>query len=103
MPQIKTIVEKNIPGSKLVRLFGKELSFVLPQDSIDLFPRLFLSVSSCVVDTTIKLHFTTAYVLQIENDISRNGDLGIASYGVSMTSLGNTHFTTKKKKKKKLN
>lgn len=63
---IRNAVQATIEGSEQARLFGKELSFVLPRDRVTSFPQLF--------------HL-------VEKDIYGSGAMGISSYGVSMTTL----------------
>ena len=41
---IRAKVKSTVPGSEQARLFGKELSFVLPRDKVTVFPQLFQSV-----------------------------------------------------------
>ena len=43
---IRERVQATEPGSEQARLFGKELSFVLPRDKVTIFPQLFQSVGS---------------------------------------------------------
>ena len=64
--RLKTEVQATIPGSEQARLFGREVSFVLPRDQVSKFPTLFQ---------------------QVEKEITSEGSLGISSYGVSMTTL----------------
>ena len=42
---IRNAVQATIEGSEQARLFGKELSFVLPRDKVTSFPQLFHLVS----------------------------------------------------------
>jgi hypothetical protein len=71
VPAIRDLIESCVPGAEQSRLFGRELSYVLPRDQINKFPGLFAN---------------------IESDISKSSGggsegLGINSYGVSMTTL----------------
>ena len=70
-----------VVGSNLARNHGQELSFVLPLTEVSSFPVLFKKV-----DEFVLIHFHVLF-LKIEDDISVEGDLGISSYGVSMTTL----------------
>ena len=72
---------KTVVGSNLARNHGQELSFVLPLTEVSSFPVLFKKV-----DEFVLIHFHILF-LKIEDDISVEGDLGISSYGVSMTTL----------------
>ncbi|XP_023324416.1 ATP-binding cassette sub-family A member 9 [Eurytemora carolleeae] len=63
---IRNMVIKQVPGAHLAREYGRELSFVLPRDKVQVFPQLFR---------------------QIEESIRLDDELGISSYGVSMTTL----------------
>ena len=72
---------KTVVGSNLARNHGQELSFVLPLTEVSSFPVLFKKVDEFVLN-----HFHVLF-LKIEDDISVEGDLGISSYGVSMTTL----------------
>ena len=42
--RIREKVQDTIPGSEQARLFGKELSFILPRKEVMKFPQLFQSV-----------------------------------------------------------
>jgi hypothetical protein len=35
LPGIRTMIESHVPGAAQNRLFGRELSYVLPRDEID--------------------------------------------------------------------
>ena len=63
---LKEKVQESVPGAEQARLFGREVSFVLPRDQVSKFPSLF--------------H-------QVEDEIASQGSLGVSSYGVSMTTL----------------
>lgn len=64
---IARLVNAHVPKAEKARRHGRELSFILPHNAVDNFPPLFSA---------------------IEHEIStRNGRLGISSYGVSMTTL----------------
>ncbi|XP_059079473.1 cholesterol transporter ABCA5-like isoform X1 [Tigriopus californicus] len=63
--EIRELVKRFMPDAEQNRLFGRELSFILPRDDVDKFPDLFSA---------------------IESDIDKNLS-GISSYGVSMTTL----------------
>ena len=63
---LKEKVQEAVPGAEQARLFGREVSFVLPRDQVSKFPALF--------------H-------QVEDEIANQGSLGVSSYGVSMTTL----------------
>ena len=61
VPKITREVIRAVPGSKFGRLYGNELSFILPQDdqSVEYFANLFKAVSTlffylfCIVMMTI--------------------------------------------------
>ena len=63
LSQIDELVSENVPDAEKARLYGKELSYILPFDKVHAFPKLFGS---------------------IEDDIKGNGPLGIDSYGTTM-------------------
>lgn len=60
------LVKSHISSAKQSRIFGREVSYVLPRDQVDKFPGL----------------FTT-----IEQEMASRNRLGIDSYGASMTTL----------------
>jgi ATP-binding cassette subfamily A (ABC1) protein 5 len=61
------MIHRHVPSAEQARLFGRELSYILPREDVDKFSDLFSSIES-----------------EINN---KNGGLGISSYGVSMTTL----------------
>ncbi|CAG9831938.1 unnamed protein product [Diabrotica balteata] len=63
---ITQLVTRYIRTAKKDRRHGRELSYILPHNTVDNFSSLFTA---------------------IENEISSRSNLGIASYGVSMTTL----------------
>ena len=63
---IRNLIESQVPGARENRLFGRELSYVLPRSQLDKFPDLFTAME--------------------RNKTETSGD-GIDSYGVSMTTL----------------
>ncbi|KAG8236662.1 hypothetical protein J437_LFUL014510, partial [Ladona fulva] len=63
---ITRLVTMHVGKAEKARRHGRELSFILPHDSVDSFAGLFSA---------------------IEEDINSRGRLGISSYGVSMTTL----------------
>ncbi|XP_071448970.1 cholesterol transporter ABCA5-like [Hetaerina americana] len=63
---ITRLVTMHVGKAEKARRHGRELSFILPHDSVDSFAVLFSA---------------------IEEDINNRGRLGISSYGVSMTTL----------------
>ena len=63
---IRNLIESEVPGARENRLFGRELSYVLPRSQLDKFPELFAAME--------------------RNKTETSGD-GIDSYGVSMTTL----------------
>ena len=63
---IRDLIESHVPGATENRLFGRELSYVLPRSQLDKFPDLFAAME--------------------RNKAETSGD-GIDSYGVSMTTL----------------
>ena len=63
---IRNLIESEVPGARENRLFGRELSYVLPRSQLDKFPDLFAAME--------------------KNKSETSGD-GIDSYGVSMTTL----------------
>ena len=64
--KLREKVQATVTGAEQARLFGREVSFVLPREEVAQFPGLFK---------------------QVEKEIAQEGDLGISSYGVSMTTL----------------
>ncbi|XP_026680184.1 ATP-binding cassette sub-family A member 5-like [Diaphorina citri] len=76
---ISRLIERHIPSAERTRRHGKELSFILPYNAVDKFAALFLA---------------------IEEDIKREeSQLGVASYGVSMTTLEEVFLQLEKDEK----
>ena len=43
---IRTEIKSHVEGAEQNRLFGRELSYVLPRDGIDKFPQLFAAIEA---------------------------------------------------------
>uniref|UniRef100_T1IGZ9 ABC transporter domain-containing protein n=1 Tax=Strigamia maritima TaxID=126957 RepID=T1IGZ9_STRMM len=66
--ELTRIIKNSVPKSKLTRQVGSELTYLLPQESISKFPSLFEILES------------------------KKETLGIASFGVSMTTMEDVFF-----------
>ena len=62
------LIQSVIPSASFGRHYGKEMSFILPYDSVDHFPKLFK-------------------LLDEQKKLGRGGPVIIEDYGISMTTL----------------